>query len=482
MSGAARVLLSLLIVLAAGAAAARGEMPAHDIDALLDPDSGRLEVRDVITVEGRRTIDLRIAPWLRIDRAELDGRVLAPKAVAGSWRVELPGLSGHRLDLRLRGRVPPLPEGAGRPSAGLAVSGPEGSYLPGYAAWVPWSGEGVASYRLRVRLPEPYRAVATGRLAEERIEDGYYHATFAADRPSEPPSLFAGPYEVGEGRAGGIRLRTYFHGELAGLSATYLAASAGYLERFQRQVGPYPYADFHVISAPLPVGLGFPNLTYIDRRILPLPFIRARSLAHEVLHNWWGNGVAVDYAGGNWAEGLTTYMADYALAAEAGPDKAREMRLGWLRDYAALPPDRDQALVGFTAKRHDAAQVIGYNKAAFVFHMLKAEIGGEAFSQGLRDFWRDKRFATAGWRDLRAAFERSSGRDLAWFFAQWLERVGAPRLRIETARPNGPAEDREVALTMRNRTIRPRSSKRAKGSRARRARGTKKIHGRLTSS
>ena len=91
----------------------------------------------------------------------------------------------------------------------------------------------------------------------------------------------------------------------------------------------------------MPVGLGFPNLTYVGRRVLALPFLRGRSLAHEVLHNWWGNGVAIDYDGGNWAEGLTTFMADYALAEDRGKDAARHLRLGWLRDFAALPQDRD---------------------------------------------------------------------------------------------------------------------------------------------
>ena len=44
--------------------------------------------------------------------------------------------------------------------------------------------------------------------------------------------------------------------------------------------------------------------------------MQERSLAHEVLHAWWGNAVAVDYERGNWSEALTTFMADYALAEE----------------------------------------------------------------------------------------------------------------------------------------------------------------------
>ncbi|MDH3715047.1 MAG: M1 family aminopeptidase, partial [Gammaproteobacteria bacterium] len=224
--------------------------------------------------------------------------------------------------------------------------------------------------------------------------------------------------------------RTYLHAELVDLADPYLQSASGFINRYAAAIGDYPYADFHIVSAPLPVGLGFPNLTYVGRRVLPLPFMRNRSLAHEVLHNWWGNGVAVDYAGGNWSEGLTTYMADYALAAEQGDEQGQTMRVKWLRDYAALPPERDTAVLDFTAKRHQAAQVVGYNKVAFIFHMLAAEIGRDAFAAGLRRFWSMHAFQTAGWQQLQAAFEYTSGRQLDWFFTQWLTRTGAPALTL----------------------------------------------------
>ena len=232
------------------------------------------------------------------------------------------------------------------------------------------------------------------------------------------------------------------------MAEDYLVRSAGYLDRFSEKIGDYPFAEFFVISSPLPVGLGFPNLTYAGRRVLALPFMRGRSLAHEILHNWWGNGVYVDYQGGNWSEGLTTYMADYALAAERGPDAARDMRLRWLRDFAALPADRDFPVVAFTAKTHDADQVIGYNKVAFIFHMLEREIGASAFTEGLRAFWKNHRFQIAGWPDLRSAFEGASGRDLSAFFEQWLERAGAPRLHLTNATTERETAGERVSVTV----------------------------------
>ena len=42
------------------------------------------------------------------------------------------------------------------------------------------------------------------------------------------------------------------------------------------------------------------SLTLLGPRVIRLPFIFKSSYPHEILHNWWGNGVYVDYASGNW--------------------------------------------------------------------------------------------------------------------------------------------------------------------------------------
>jgi len=424
------LLLALVLFLPASTSALAEDAPLrHDIEVSLDPDSGRLEVVDRIAVDGRESFAFQLAPWLTIERASIDGEPVALGAAGGVYQLPLSGQ--QTIELLYGGVVPPLPSEAARDGFYAAVGGPEGVFLPAGTGWLPLTEDDWIAFTLKVAVPAPYRAVSTGRLEQETLGDETNEASFAADYPAEPPSLFAGPYEVREREEDGVRLRTYFHAELGELSDGYLEDAARFIGRFSAQIGPYPYRDFHVISAPLPVGLGFPNLTYIGRRVLPLPFIRGRSLAHEVLHNWWGNGVAIDYAGGNWAEGLTTYMADYALAADRGEEQAREMRLGWLRDYAALPAERDAAVTSFTSKRHDASQVIGYNKVAFIFHMLRLEVGEAAFTEALRLFWQRERFRVAGWAEIQQAFEEVSGADLSTFFEQWLTRSGAPQLSLE---------------------------------------------------
>jgi len=223
-----------------------------------------------------------------------------------------------------------------------------------------------------------------------------------------------------------IRIRTWFHPELKDFAQAYLDDSARYIERYSKLIGAYPFGMFSIVSSPTPTGYGMPSLTYLGREVIRLPFIRATSLGHEVLHNWWGNGVYPDWQSGNWSEGLTTFLADYAYKEDEGDDAAREMRMGWLRDYAAVPPGEDFALKDFTSRQHGIASIIGYNKAAMVFLMLRDRIGKEAFERGLRLLWERKQFQTASWTDLEAAFSEAAGQSQKEFFRQWVMQAGAP--------------------------------------------------------
>ncbi|HYD29349.1 MAG TPA: M1 family aminopeptidase [Azospirillaceae bacterium] len=378
----------------------------HILEVTLDPATRQLSVVDRVRAEGGAMPDLTVAPGFTVTRRQA---------------------TDDGVTLEYQGTLPPL-----APEADTAQAGPEGAFLPNGSGWFPHAEGELGSYVLTVTVPSPLVAVATGRLEDEVTTDGRYRATFREERPLEEPSLFAGPYRVRERMEGNLRLRAYLPEDLIGLADDLLADTARHIARYQEEIGPYPYAGFAIVSGAHPVGYGFPGLTYVSRQVLPLPFFRGQSLAHEILHNWWGNGIAVDYASGNWAEGLTTYMADHALR-NAGA--ASEMRLAWLRDYAALPTSRDRALASFRTKTHDADQVVGYNKAAFVFHMLKERLGEERFSWGVRLFWWENRFRAAGWADLRHAFEAAAQEDLSTFFRQWLEQPGAPRLALTSAEP-----------------------------------------------
>lgn len=449
--------LALLGLLLPVAAVGQGLHQALSVR--LEPATRLLAVEATLTAQDMPTLELALDRRYRVEAATLDGRPLTALPSAhgpwNRWRIPLDPGGPRVLRLRYQGRLEPPPDADHRQVlSGLPpMAGPRGSFLSGGTGWHPTVGDTPFTYRLSLDLPADQRGLVPGRLVAEREAEGRYQAEFDFAHPIPEIDLIAGPYRIRERlhpRPEGepIRLRAYFHPEVADLAEGYLAAAGDHLERFGRQIGAYPFGEFSVVSSLLPTGFGMPTLTYLGIDVLRLPFIRATSLGHEVLHSWWGNGVYVDYGRGNWSEGLTTFLADYAAREREGAAASRELRLTWLRDFAAVPPGGDPPLRRFTGRTHGTSQVVGYHKSAFLFLMLADRIGREAFDAGLRRFWDRHRFRRAGWADLRRAFEEAAGQGLADFFAAWLERPGAPALRIASTRVEPAGAGHRLRLTL----------------------------------
>jgi len=180
-------------------------------------------------------------------------------------------------------------------------------------------------------------------------------------------------------------------------------------------------------------GYGMPSFTLLGPRVIRLPFILRSSFPHEILHNWWGNGVYVDVRGGNWSEGLTAYLADHLLQERNGTGAAYR-RDALLRYTNYVAEQADFPLAQFSARHSDATQAVGYDKALMFFHALRLQLGDAHFVAALRQFYHDELFRFASWDDLRRAFEREAKTSLRAEFEQGLQRSGAPTLRVVAAR------------------------------------------------
>src|SRR5262249_60642301 len=79
-------------------------------------------------------------------------------------------------------------------------------------------------------------------------------------------------------------------------------------------------------------------------------------------------------------------------------------------------------------------------------HVLRGLIGTEKFWQGIREYYRRYRDSNASTDDLRRVVEDVSGRDLQWFFQQWLTRAGSPAVTW-SSRYDAAAKKVELIVT-----------------------------------
>ena len=404
----------------------------HAIEARLDPQAGEIQVRDRLTLpEGR-------ASWDFLLHGDLD-----PRVVDGDAVLERVGRGDHLEQFRLRQRSPgpvtlayagrirhdldSVTEGVGRErQSTTGIIAPEGAFLSGASGWYPQVPGSLQTFELEVTLPEDWRAISQGAGPER---EGRAGPAWSESHPQDDIYLIAGPYVLYQEPGPGFEAQVWLRRPDPELAAAYLAATLDYVDLYGRLIGPYPYAKFALVENFWETGYGMPSFTLLGPQVIRLPFIIHTSYPHEILHNWWGNGVYVDYQGGNWSEGLTAYLADHLMKERAG--QGADYRRDALKSYADyVRGGEDFPLTAFRARHGAASQAIGYGKSAMVFHMLRRRLGDDLFLQGLGRFYQDNRFRTADWGDLRHAFESVSNQDLRPFFDAWTTREGAPRLAL----------------------------------------------------
>ncbi|MCG7756723.1 MAG: M1 family peptidase, partial [Nitrosomonas sp.] len=432
----------------------------YDITVKIDPVNRTIEGKSLITVDKPRELQLMLGAGYEVIQADFnDGPLGIGREQANQPHIwNIPFLFRHQVQflIRWKGVLAPLDtsldhqQTLGRP---VAVSGAAGTFLPDGSDWYPRVAGQLVRYKVSIELPSGQKGLVAGRLIEEQESPQNYQAVFQFSHPAEGIDLMAGPYAIETQTHQNInhkpiQLRTYFHPQISGLSKDYLDAVKRYLDLYESSIGEYPYTEFSVVSSPTPTGFGMPTLTYLGTDVLQLPFIRNTSLGHEVLHNWWGNGVYPDYKSGNWSEGLTTFMADYAYKEQESAAAAHDMRLSWLRDFAALQPGQDAPLTAFTSRTHGASKIVGYNKAAMFFFMLRDHLGETIFQRGIQGLWKVQRFRTTSWLDVQKMFEMVSGQLLGPFFAQWLNRSGAPAIELAEVKNAVAGSGYELSITL----------------------------------
>ena len=329
--------------------------------------------------------------------------------------------------------VPVRPVNADNPGYGVtATISEKGSFLLAGAGWYPELVGSQTTYRLKVSAPAGLIAVTAGRSLGHKTDRGQTESTWEVDYPVEGLSLSVARYVVEKKSVGKVTAATYLLPQNQHLAKSYLEATASYIALFSDLFGPYPFHKFAVVENFFPTGFGFPSYTLMGGRVLRLPFIIHTSLGHEIAHCWWGNGVYVDYAQGNWSEALTTYVADYLFKEMRSKKAALDYRRQWLRNFSTLVrPDNDFALDRFTHRYNPVSKAIGYDKGAMVFHMIRRKIGEEAFWNALRDVYRNRLFQETSWSDLQQAFEARGKRSLENFFGQWIHRKSGPRFFVD---------------------------------------------------
>ena len=461
-----RIMLVCLLWLSSHAGAA----VHHALEVVVSPDRSQLEVTDTITVSAgaARQLDFLLHPGLRpemltrgveltaIERAAqadtpaLNSATEAAEPEPARYRIELPA-GQTRFTLRYQGQIRhELQQGGAEYARGFSETPgtitAQGVFLAGSSFWYPRFNSELMSFDLSLHLPPGWYGMSQGERLTRDSGPGYVREQWRCDSPQQEIYLVAGQFTEYRQAANGVQALVFLRQPDAALAQQYLDATADYVRLYSELIGPYPYKKFALVENFWETGYGMPSFTLLGPKVIRFPFILHSSYPHEILHNWWGNGVYVDYDQGNWAEGLTSYLADHLISEQRG--QGVDYRRNTLQKYTDyVRQQQDFPLTAFRSRHSAVTEAVGYGKTLMLFHMLRLELGDAHFIQGLQTLYRQNRFQVAGFGAVERAFSAVARQPLTDFFAQWVQRSGAPQLQITRAHAR-PQHDGFVLSTV----------------------------------
>jgi aminopeptidase N len=220
------------------------------------------------------------------------------------------------------------------------------------------------------------------------------------------------------------------------------------------EFGSYPFPELSLVEVPraLAIEAGFnafspAGFLVLNSRAFDAPEVKylLEWLGHELGHQWFPHAVTFDPPGFLYLEEALAEYGGLRIVEEiAGPEAARRLRTaGYEYDpiYSAaayfrlVAQGKDEPLAGLHAGIDQ--RNLAYNKGSLVFDVLSRELGRATFQRILRGVTQGRRLQSISWKGFREAIKRGSGRNLDWFFDQWLTRSGAPDFQLSWQQEGG---------------------------------------------
>ncbi|MCK4288915.1 MAG: hypothetical protein KAW86_06905, partial [Bacteroidales bacterium] len=194
----------------------------------------------------------------------------------------------------------------------------EGVFMAGSTYWIPIFEEPLFSFNLTVTLEPDWNVVSQGKRTINEVTGDKRKVRYESPEPMDEIYLISAEWTEYEQKAGDVLVQAFLRTPDEELANRYIGVTSNYLKMYENLIGPYPYTKFALVENFWETGYGMPSFTLLGEKVIRFPFILHSSYPHELLHNWWGNSVYVDYEKGNWCEGITVYMADHLIKEQRG--------------------------------------------------------------------------------------------------------------------------------------------------------------------
>jgi aminopeptidase N len=310
-----------------------------------------------------------------------------------------------------------------------------------------------ASFEFFVTAPSQYKVISNGVKVEEKELGNGNKTTHWKENVSLPTKVmvigvakFA--VKTFDDSTSNIPVSAWVYQQDSTKGFHDYAPAPEILKFFSNYIAPYPYEKLANVQSKTIFG-GMENASaifYFEGSVTGKGGVEDL-LAHEIAHQWFGDMASEKSFTHLWlSEGFATYLTDIYWQHKYGNEAFKKRLQKERSEVIDFVKTTDHPVVDSLLPYMDLLNANSYQKGAWVLHMLRNEIGDSIFHKIIQTYYQEYKGGNADTRDFEAVVEKVSGKNLKWFFDQWLYRPGIPQLLIEQKIDN---DDVKLRITQR---------------------------------
>ncbi len=311
-----------------------------------------------------------------------------------------------------------------------------------------------ANYQLTITAPNDWK-VLCGAFEEKQVTKGDFttHHFKQTDKMSTYLfSFVAGKFQEEIRNPGAFDMRLLYRenneekiAESVGEIFNIHQQSLVFLEKYTDYKFPFQKMDFATIP-PFQYG-GMEHVGAIQYRESSLfldkkatqnrKLSRAKLIAHETSHMWFGDLVTMKWFNDVWMkEVFANFMADKIMN-PVFPEVNHGLQFVMTHYPSAYSEDRTKgtnAIRQHLANLKNAGSLYGriiYNKAPIMMRQLEHVLGKEAFQKGIQEYIKKYADDNADWNELVTILDRKSPTDIKQWSDVWVHSAGRPIISDE---------------------------------------------------
>ncbi|MGP0068383.1 MAG: M1 family aminopeptidase [Isosphaeraceae bacterium] len=300
-----------------------------------------------------------------------------------------------------------------------------------------------ATSEMIITVDKPLFVLSNGSLIETQPKDGNattYHWKMDVPHVSYLISLAVADYSIYHDKFGDLPVDYYVAKRVDEPTARrFMGKTPRMIGFFADKTGrAYPYNKYAQSVMP-EFGGGMENISAttmtdaaLKDEIEALEGDSDGLVAHELAHQWFGDLLTCKDWSHLWLnEGFASYFDPLFAEHDRGEDAFRIEMNNVLQSYLGSDRGYRRPIVETRYESsNDMFDSVTYAKGSCVLHALRGLVGDEAWWKGIRRYVADHQLQVVETDDFRKAMEAAYGKDLKWFFDQWVYKAGHPELKI----------------------------------------------------